>query len=118
MRLIYQKHLQQFEQHCAARDPAGEASGHLETLMLRNACNQPSELGDAEAAQVLGGLLVANAKRGPLSGAGATGDEEEPPNKRRRLQQARSSAVLTPSRTNPMHELSVATGAGVVATAQ
>jgi len=98
VRLIYHKHLQQFEQHCAARDPAGEVSGHLETLMLRNACNQPSELGDAEAAQVLGGMLVANAKRGPPSGPGAADDEDEPPNKRRRLTQARSSAV---SRTTP-----------------
>ena len=102
MKLIYQKHLQQFEQHSAARDPDGEVPGQLEALMLRNACNQPSELGDAEAARVLGGMLVASAKPGPSSGA--TGDEQEPPNKRRRLQQARSSAVLTPNSYHPMHK--------------
>ena len=62
---------------------------HLEALMLRSLSSQPNELGDAEAAMVLGGMLVANAKRGATSGPGAKGDEQQPPNKRRRLQQAR-----------------------------
>ena len=104
---VYQKNLQQFEQHCAARDPRGAGPMQLDSVMLRSVCNQQSELGDAEAARVLGGMLEANAKRGAPAGPGAIGDDREPPNKRRRLQQARSSAVLTLIGTKS-HALAVA----------